>query len=365
MNGGGIEAAARRAPLVMRFGAFGDIVLLTVLLYQLRARFGQPVDVISSGPWTQPLLEGQPPVGRLFVIRSRRMPYWMSLDQHRLVSWLRERGPGPTWFCDIHQGKELLIQGGLPEDFICEYRSLQWRPDEGFADRFVRLGNETPAAFAGRVPGPVPAVTRSAQLVVSAAARAAADEWLAARGLGGRPYIIVHPGSAHIARRAFRSPVGTDRYWPEERWSGVIEAVNGLCPDHVVLLTGTRAERKFIAAIIARSGAMNVYNAANELDVRTLVAVLERAHSMISIDTGPAHAAAALGCPTVGIFGSQNPILFRPGGSMTPAVAVTGTVDGVQNILGISVQDVIEAWLGLIRSVEKRAGHSVNSVTFE
>ena len=90
-----IRAAAERPPLVMRFGAFGDMVLLTVLLRQLHARFGKPVDVISSGPWTKPLLEGQPSLGRLFVIRSRRTPYWLSLDQRRLVAWLRERGAGP------------------------------------------------------------------------------------------------------------------------------------------------------------------------------------------------------------------------------------------------------------------------------
>src|SRR5438105_2203269 len=96
-----LAAAAQLPPLVMRFGAFGDMVLLTILLRHLHARFGKPVDVISSGPWTKELLEGQPSVGRLIVIRSRRMPYWMSFDQRRLVTWLRKRGPGPTWFCDL------------------------------------------------------------------------------------------------------------------------------------------------------------------------------------------------------------------------------------------------------------------------
>ena len=75
--------AAEVRPLVMRCGAFGDMVLLTVLLQQLSLRFGKPVDVISSGPWTQPLLESESTVGRLYVIRSRRTPYWLSLQQRR------------------------------------------------------------------------------------------------------------------------------------------------------------------------------------------------------------------------------------------------------------------------------------------
>src|SRR4029077_19703500 len=53
---GRLAQAAMLPPLVMRCGAFGDMVLLTVLLEQLHARFGRRVDVIASGPWSEPLL---------------------------------------------------------------------------------------------------------------------------------------------------------------------------------------------------------------------------------------------------------------------------------------------------------------------
>jgi ADP-heptose:LPS heptosyltransferase len=358
-----VGSSIDRPPLVVRFGAFGDMVLLTVLLRQLYARFGKRVDVISSGPWTKPLLEGQESLGRLTVIRSRRTPYLLAPDQRQLVAWLRERGAGPTWFCDVSRGKDLLHRGGIPEPYICSYSSFTWSPDENFADRFIRMARETPAAFQGVLPPPVPTVSRDAQLVISDEARASADEWLAQRRLADRPFVVIHPGSAHIARRAFRSPAGTDRYWPEDRWGKVINLVRDLRPGHTVLLTGTKAERKFNDAIIATSGAKDVYNAANELSIRTLLPLLERAHSMISIDTGPAHAAAALRRPTVAVFGKQNSILFRPGGPTTPAVAVTGLVDGVQDIMGITPEAVIAAWLELIRSTETPANHSVNSLS--
>ncbi|MBV9911907.1 MAG: hypothetical protein JOZ93_04990, partial [Sinobacteraceae bacterium] len=77
--------------------------------------------------------------------------------------------------------------------------------------------------------------------------------------------------------------------------------------------------------------------------------LLEGAHSLISVDTGPAHAAAALATPTVALFGTADPILFRPGGATTPAVSLTGTVDGQQNILGISAAQVMQAWMELVR----------------
>jgi heptosyltransferase-2/heptosyltransferase-3 len=341
----------------MRFGAFGDIVLLTVLLRQLHARFGKPVDVISSGPWTAPLLQGLPALGRLFIIRSRRTPYWMSLDQRRLVSWLRSRGPGPTWYCDMHTGKDLLLRGGIPEGFICDSRAFQWDPEDTYADRYVRLANETPLALAGHLPPSHPAISRAAQLILSPKDRAALDAWLARGRLAGRPYIIVHPGSRHIARRGLRSRAGAEKYWPESHWGELIKAVRASRPDHLILLTGTKKERSLNTDIIACSQAAEVYNVAGELSVRTLLALLERAQSMISVDTGPAHAAAALGVPTVGLFAyTSTAALYRPGGATTPAVALTGSVDGVQCMRAITVDAVFAAWVRLSGSCRRRAG---------
>ncbi len=349
------DAAATRPPLVMRFGAFGDMVLLTILLRHLYERFGKPVDVVSSGPWTPPLLEGQPWMGRLFVIRSRRTPYLFARDQWQLVSWLRERGAGPTWYCDRDLGINLLNRGGIPNDYICDVRSFNWRPDEGFADRYIRMGNESPAAFQGLLPPPRPASSRAAHLFLSDSARASAGEWLAQRGLADRPFIVVHPGSRHIARRTIRSREGAEKYWPEDRWDRVLRALADLRPDYAILLTGTRAERKFNDDIVARSGLPQVRNVADELAIPTLLPLLERAHSMISVDTGPAHAAAALGTPTVALFGPASTTLFHPGGATTPAVAVTGLENGVQSILGITPEAVITAWSELVRGTETRA----------
>jgi hypothetical protein len=63
------------------------------------------------------------------------------------------------------------------------------------------------------------------------------------------------------------------------------------------------------------------------------------------------------------LFGTANATLFRPGGATTPAVALTGAVNGVQNILGITAESVIAAWLDLIRSAEMPAMRSVKSLT--
>ncbi len=345
--------ATEPPPLVMRCGAFGDIVLLTVLLRQLHLRFGKPVDVVSSGPWTRPLLEGDSAVGRLFIIRSRRTPYWLSIQQRQLVAWLRQRGAGPTWFCDRGEGRGLLSAAGIPDDYICDTNAYAWPKEETFADRYLRLGSYTPKAFEGSLPPAKAGVPRAARLNITPLARRELESWLSARGLAARHFVVFHPGSRHIARRWLRPRSGTTKYWPEERWARVVRAVREACPDHVILFSGTRAEGRFNSEIIHQAGVADAFNIADALSVRALLALLERAHSMIAVDTGPAHAAAALGCPTVALFGTASPQLYRPGGATTPAVALTGEVAGQQNILGIAPETVIDSWLELVKNTSR------------
>ncbi|MGH8266301.1 MAG: glycosyltransferase family 9 protein, partial [Steroidobacteraceae bacterium] len=210
--------AAELPALVMRCGAFGDMVLLTVLLEQLRARLGKPVDLIASGPWSEPLLAGHRAVGRLFLLRSRRTPYWLSRGQRRLVTWLRARGAGPTWFCDRGEGRALLTRAGIADDYICDSTAYPFLRGENFADRYLRLGGYTPPAFTGLLPAAAPGVPRAARLQVAEGTRRELDGWLAQRGLGARPFMVIHPGSRHVARRRIRPRSGASKYWPEARW---------------------------------------------------------------------------------------------------------------------------------------------------
>lgn len=39
----------RAPPLIVRFAAFGDVVLLTTLIEFLSRQFGMPVDLLGSG----------------------------------------------------------------------------------------------------------------------------------------------------------------------------------------------------------------------------------------------------------------------------------------------------------------------------
>jgi heptosyltransferase-2/heptosyltransferase-3 len=107
---------------------------------------------------------------------------------------------------------------------------------------------------------------------------------------------------------------------------------------------GVPREFALNAQIMRRARVPGLCNVADDLPIRILLPLLERAASLVSVDTGPAHAAAALNCPTVALFGISDPLLYRPGGVTTPAITLVGEINGHPNILGIEPAAVIAAW---------------------
>ena len=86
------------------------MVIVLSLVAALSRRFDAPVDVLTSGSWSLPLLEGQPGVGRVHVVGSRRTPYVLDPLQRRVVQALRASGPRPVWVCDTNAWAPRLLR---------------------------------------------------------------------------------------------------------------------------------------------------------------------------------------------------------------------------------------------------------------
>jgi ADP-heptose:LPS heptosyltransferase len=336
-------------PLVVRCGAFGDMVLITALIRALHARFGEPVDVLTSGPWSAPLLEGQPGVGQILCVRSRKTPYWLALDQHRVVRRLRCRGAGPTWFCDGSEAaRPLLERAGIADDYIVDVKDHPLEAGEHATEQWLRLADLSPKA--PPVPAPLPAgtIAPGAYLRVSAGQEADLDAWLQGRGLAGSPLVLIQAGNKRTMRRGLRRLAVNHKYWPTERWGAVMLYLRTRCPGHRIVLLGTGPEYELNEQLIAAARIPDVCNAADDLPIPRLVALLSRAAGLVTVDSGPAHAAAAVGCPMVVLFGRASPTLYRPLGTAGAQVQVlTGRIDGEPSMLGIAATEVIEAWSAL------------------
>jgi ADP-heptose:LPS heptosyltransferase len=352
------KACSERA-LAVRCGAFGDMVLLTALIRVLHARFRSPVDILTSGPWSEPLLRGQPGVGEIWTVRSRKTPYWLSADQRHAVRSLRGRGVGPTWFCDgSDAARPLLERAGIPAEFIVDVKNHPLLAGEHATEQWRRLAQIMPAAAAARRIGPrdagaaadaaAAAAIPGCELQVGNQQRMELNAWLAARGISGTPVIAVQIGNKRTMRRGLRRLAVNHKYWPNERWAEVLRFVRRQCPDHAIVLLGTGPEHELNREVAALANIERLYNVADDLPIPRLIALLAQAAGLITVDSGPAHAAAAVGCPQVVLFGKALPSLYRPWGSSGADVKLLrGEIGGEPDMQGIETQSVIAAWSAL------------------
>ena len=333
-------------PLVVRFGAMGDMVMMTTLVRALSSRYGTPVDILSSGPWSRPLLASQPGVGTIYLLKGRKLPFFLSREQQALVQALQQRGAGPTWYCDTDDKcMKLLRRAGIGDDLICSARRMPMVEGEHLIDYWQRFARQTPAT------GDSGAVDRivDAQptLLVPARDLESLDQWLIARGLSGRQLLLVQPGNKRTMRRGLRRRPTNTKWWPETRWASVVQALAEMHPQAAILMLGVPQEHGLNEEIIALAGAPNVVNLACELPIPRLLALQRQASAMISVDTGPAHSAAALGCPVVVLFGVADPVRITPRGAAASVRHLTGRDAKGASILGITVERVLAAWQDL------------------
>jgi ADP-heptose:LPS heptosyltransferase len=336
-------------PLVVRCGAFGDMVLLTALLRILHARYGAPVDIVTSGAWSRPLLQDQPGVGELYVLRSRKTPYLLSLDQHRVVRQLRDRGIGPTWFCDGNDAaRPLLRRAGISDDFVVYAKDHDLMPGEHATEQWRRLAQLSPVAAeacGGTESIDVSRIVPGCLLSVTDPQRADLDAWRARRGFADVPYLAVQIGNKRTMRRGFKRLAANSKHWPLERWTEVLRFLRQRHPDHAIVLLGTGPEFELNEMLLVQARVERACNVADELPIPRLVALLERASGLITVDSGPAHVAAAVGCPQVTLFGKARPALYRPWGvAGADTRVVTGMLEGQADMLGITVRQVTDAW---------------------
>jgi ADP-heptose:LPS heptosyltransferase len=332
-------------PLAVRCGALGDMVLLTALIRVLHAEFRAPVDIVTSGPWSEPLLRGQPGVGEIFSVRSRKMPYWMSIDQQRVVRQLRARGAGPIWFCDGDEAaRPMLERAGIQSQYIVDVKDHPLLPGEHATQQWRRLAQIMPSAVTAAATD-IDAVLQGCYLEVKQDQRVQLTAWLKTRGLADQPLILVQIGNKRTMRRGPRRLAVNNKYWPIERWAEVLRFLRQQHPRHALVLLGTGPEFQLNQELASLARIGGLHNVADDLPIPRLVALLDRAAGLLTVDSGPAHAAAAVGCPQVVLFGKALPSLYRPWGTAGADVQLlTASIDGEPNMLGIETGSAIAAW---------------------
>ncbi len=332
-------------PWVIRFGRVGDMVLQSVLLHHLRHRYGMPCGLITSGTWSKDIYRDNADVGFLKQLRTRHAPAWTSPEHWALASHL-STCHGPFYVSDdspkqVSRARWLLKRAGVTRDrsvFLADHpsRSPHW------ADRLNEFGALTPSAFRS-----TPAIDpkhewRAPRLSLTADDQLDVERWLGQRDIAGRPIVLLQPGNRRTMRRFHSRQVDT-KAWPSGHWAAVAQHVLRSLPECHVLLCGSPDEARLLASIRGHVRSARVSVAAHDLPLRRLMALTQIAHSMISVDSGPAHIAAALGAPLVVLYGMESAAMWSRRSAVGAPIFELGGLDHGA-VSDIAVESVIEAW---------------------
>jgi heptosyltransferase-2 len=139
-----------------------------------------------------------------------------------------------------------------------------------------------------------------ASLQISDARKSEAEDLLRAYGVrAGEPVVALCPGS--INSRAKR--------WPAEAYAALADRF--IDSGRQVLLIGSADEADVTREVTSRMKQQPVV-LTGKTSLDQITSVLSLVDLVVTNDTGPAHIAAALGRPTLVIFGPTNPLTTRP-----------------------------------------------------
>ena len=298
---GSKESAARI--LVVRVGALGDTLMATPVVRALRARY--PLAAIDFLGWepAAPLLEANPGIARLFWLRHRHLPRWLSVEKQRLVRQLRAaRYEFAVLLESAPHFRRLLELAGLNQ--IRSFRETPFDPN-----LHSIVNNLRAAGFPDWQQAP--AGSLDMELPGSPEGERVAEHLL---GDIRPPLMGLHAG--YGPRRGKKNQGQRLKGWGAENFAhlGCLLVGRGVR----LVLTGSADDQDDARAIAAQLPAGSFVELAGRTSVRELAAVIRRLQLFISVDTGAAHIAAAVGTPLVVLWGPAILEQTRPLSSATP-----------------------------------------------
>ena len=268
--------------------------MVTPLLRALREKFpASEIDVLCSRLAVE-ILELAPGIARRFALRYRNLPYALSLEKRKLVRELRARGYDFAVLLERAERYRLLLERAG----IREIRSFRETPFDRRAHAIVN--NLRAAGFEDG------GFSLDMEVFLSDTDRKQAAELL---GDAPGPRVGIHVGYGPRGKK--RNQSERLKGWSSDNFTEVSAGLLGRGTS--LVFTGSREDRGDVEAIVARlPEAGTVVSLAGRTSMRALAAVIEKLDVLVSVDSGPAHLAAAMGTPLVVLWGPAIVEQVRP-----------------------------------------------------
>ncbi|MGC8988812.1 MAG: glycosyltransferase family 9 protein, partial [Verrucomicrobiia bacterium] len=144
------------------------------------------------------------------------------------------------------------------------------------------------------------------------------------------PAFAVHPGSGSARKN-----------WPEVSWANLLDQLAKRTNCRLLMIAGeAEGQRADRLASLWPKGRLKL---ARNLSLTRLAELLQSASAFVGHDSGITHLAAALGVPTLVLWGPTNPVVWRPLGEHVRLLANPGGISALE------VEAVLDACLKLIQ----------------
>jgi ADP-heptose:LPS heptosyltransferase len=359
----GVQGQAPKRILLVRPDHLGDLLFLTPAIRRLRDRWPSAEITCLIGPWGERTLVGNPDVSRVVTFPFPwfdRQPRRSAVDTYRRL--VRLTGIIHRLQCDIALnfrpdfwwGALALRMAGVPNRV-----GFAEHPESSLYTTRVALvpGThevERNLALVDAATGQTAPATELTAFFPDASDSEVVDQRLRAlRRSNGEndcpPLVVIHPGAGA----------------PAKLWTaGGFARVADMLSDRgmTVILVASPAERHLVQAIQSHWQGVGVV-LDEPLSLGELGALFARSTVAVGVDSGPMHLAAAVGTPTVRLYGPSDETKFGPWGRWGEhqVIRAAGTApddrwifhssDEHPAMLAISPDDVVLAVTNLIDRV--------------
>ncbi len=299
--------------LLIQLKRIGDLVLTTPAIAAVRQHYPSARISLAVAAGSRELLPAIAGIDRAFIARGKisDAASWFGVARRKYDYCVDFTHSDRSAFLTVLSGAPKRVSFGHAE-LQSQVRALTYNvlvnaPLRSLHTVDYHLALLAPLGIHGAAP--------QVQLQLPPAADEQAIRALAQANVDGE-FVLLHPGSARI-----------EKFWEPERWSALADfaAARGLT---CVFSGGTsELEKSHLAAIKAHTQSPFV-DLSGKLSLLALAALIRRARLLVTVDSAPAHLAAAVQTPQVVLFGPTNPLHWRP--RFSPAVILQA---GEQNPL--------------------------------
>src|SRR5438093_3545398 len=283
----------------------GDAVLAIPAIRAIRARFPEAEITLLVRPFVSGLFATAPFIDKVW---SEPKPSSLA-DSIRITREIRNRQFDMALLLpNSFESALMILLGGVPKRIGYATDGRQWMLTD--AVTAVSESRHQMQYYLDLVKV-ISATVESPSIEIEATRheRDTARKLLATEGIAySAPFLALSPGAAY----------GTAKRWHEDRFANVADNLArelGFC----VAVIGSEMERSIATRICERMASPTAV-LAGKTSLETLIGVLAESSLMITNDSGPMHIAAALGVPTVAIFGSTDETVTGPYGLRTRIV---------------------------------------------